>query len=490
MHPRLLTAHFSSRALGILLVTTLAVGSFAPTIATAEASSAGITVAPTSGAVDDLVRVDGSGFGKNVRGTVHLGTTEVGNFRSNRWGSFAISFTVPMVATGPHTVIARSNTVSAAATFTVSAPIQEDTATAQMRVSAPAALTWSPPNGWHTYRQVTLPATGGTVNLASDVDYLIVAPTVRTQALHIRGGRNIVWIGGHIRIADQPQFAPATSRRGLVISDATDGSSQEGRIIHLEGLLIDGNDLSEGINTNAPSAIVQLQNIRVELVSIKGADDRDGTGGYTSRSHPDIVQLWGSKRELRIDGLTGRSNYQGLFLNEDTTARRRGPNLFRRVNIELVETMGEDGFRYAGQRGYTWTPEASGRQFIDEGTVWVQHHRNSGWTSSGSFRRAAFRDSSGKLVAEPVLGTSVFGDNLHPATRNPAPYTLQLASDHLGTFGYWSDAATVNIEPGVPAVRDFTGTRPGRIYAGRPPHGDYVPLGSVGIGYSSPGYAK
>ncbi|MFP4312663.1 MAG: hypothetical protein ACLFS9_11885, partial [Nitriliruptoraceae bacterium] len=204
--------------------------------------------------------------------------------------------------------------------------------------------------------------------------------------------------------------------------------------------------------------------------------------------HPDVVQLWGSKRELRIDGLTGRSNYQGLFLHEDTPARTRGPNHLRRVDIEMVARPGEDGRTYAGHRGYTWSPASSGRQFIDNGTVWIASHVDSGWTSSGPFRRTAYRDASGVLIDEPVRGTSTFGDNLAPAARYAHPYTLQLGRDELGTYGYWLDEATVDVAPDVPAVRDLADQGPGRIYAGHPPAGDYVPAGSVGVDYRSPGY--
>jgi hypothetical protein len=349
------------------------------------------------------------------------------------------------------------------------------------------ALTWPPPHGWEHYTAVELPPTGGTLELRDDTDYRIVAPRIRTEAVHIRGGRNVVWIGGHIRISGQPRFASAIDRRAIVVSDAADGSSPTGRIVHLEGLLIDGDDLAEGINTNAPSAIVQLQNIRVERVTIRGADDRDGTGGYDRPSHPDIIQLWGGKKELRIDGLTGKSNYQGIFLNEDRGEGEPGPNRLRRVDIEMVETRGEDGYRYAGHRGFTWTPEASGRLFLDPGTVWLQHHPNSGWTGDG-FRRTAFRDTSGQLVEEPVTGASEFGDNLSPSINEPAPYALQVDVDDLGTFAYWRSEATVEVAESEPAVRDLGGEHRGRIYSGRPPQGSYVPSRAVGLHYESPGY--
>jgi hypothetical protein len=348
-------------------------------------------------------------------------------------------------------------------------------------------VTWAPPVGWEEFTPIELPPTGGTLELDSETDFLISARQVRTEAVHIRGGRNVVWIGGHVRISETSAFASPLERRAIVISDAPDGDSSDGRIVHLEGLLLDGSDLAEGINTNAPSAVVQLQNIHVGLVRIRGADDRDGTGGYEAPSHPDIVQVWGSKKELRIDGLTGRSNYQGIFLNEDVDDPRRGPNLLRRVDLQMVETDGEDGRRYAGHRGLTWTPEASGRLLLDPGTVWLQHHENSGWTKD-SFRRVAYRDEAGELVDEPVTGASEFGDNLYPSVNEPAPYGLLLETDSLGLFGFWPEEASVEVAAEVPAVQNFDESEPGRIYAGRPPGGSYVPAHAVGLAYNPPGY--
>ncbi len=154
----------------------------------------------------------------------------------------------------------------------------------------------------------------------------------------------------------------------------------------------------------------------------------------------------------------------------------------------MVETLGEDGHRYAGHKGYSWTPAGSGRQFLDDGTVWVAHHPNSGWTGAGPFRRVAHRDGAGTLVPEPVLGTATFADNLNPSRRDAAPYTLHTATDALGTYGYWPATATVDADPDKPAVRNLTDTAPGRVYAGRPPTGDYVPATTTGLAYTSPGY--
>src|SRR5690606_40643055 len=109
----------------------------------------------------------------------------------------------------------------------------------------------------------------------------------------------------------------AGERRGVLVRD--DGGEEDGRIVHLEGLLIDGDDLGDGVNIDAPSAVVQLANIHVDEVGFRGADDRDGTGDYADigDNHPDVVQPYGGFRELRIDGLSAASTYQGLFLKVD-----------------------------------------------------------------------------------------------------------------------------------------------------------------------------
>jgi hypothetical protein len=338
-------------------------------------------------------------------------------------------------------------------------------------------LTWSPPAGWQRYHERVIPPWGGTIELDPDRDYRISAPETITGAVHVRGGRNVVWIGGHIRIDDKASRASAISRRALAVSDAKTGSSP-GRIVHLEGLLLDGNDLSEGIDTNCPTAVVQLEYVHIGVVRLRGADDRDGTAGYPAGSHPDIVQTWGSQRELRIDGLTGSSNYQGLMFKEDTPGRVRGPVRLRNVNVRMVELKGEDGIAYAGHRGYYLFPDSAGQQFIDNGTVWVSHHPNSGWVGD-RHHKSAYRDTTGNLVPDPPPGTSTFQDNVYPRPN--------IGRDATGTYAFWDES--INTAGGRLMVHDWGGAA-GRIYSGVPANGDFVPASEVGTEYVPRGYRR
>jgi hypothetical protein len=329
----------------------------------------------------------------------------------------------------------------------------------------------------------------GTYNLYSNVDYVISTPYRLDGAVHLRGGRNVVWIGGHIHIPYQGAgpVAPA-NRRGLVISDIDDGGgdpvrygySPAGRIVHVEGLLIDGPDLAEGINTNAPKAVIQLQNIRVQDVHFRNSDDRDGTNGWAA-NHPDVLQTWGSQKELRVDGLTGTSAYQGLYLQEDSVDRVRGAMYMRRVNIRAYQQPGDDGQAYAGHRMLNWVGASIGTLYLDTGTVWVGHHSASGWNQASpnpsgttSFWRTRYWSAASSThVAEPPPGGAVFTDALG------SPTSLTVGADATGTFARWSSSQ----------VRNWQATGDGRVYSGTPAQGDYVPAASVGLRYVSPGYA-
>ena len=346
-------------------------------------------------------------------------------------------------------------------------------------------LTWAAPDtGGYTPLSITA---AGTYNLRSDTDYVVSAPSRIDGSVHLRGGRNVVWIGGHISIPFQGTGPVGPSlRRGLTISDidalggpvATHGASRDGRVVHIEGLLIDGPDLTEGINTNAPKAVVQLQNIRIDGVHFRNSDDRDGTGGWTA-NHPDILQTWGSQKELRVDGLTGTSSYQGLFLKEDSPDSVHGPMWLRRVNLRSYEHTGNDGVAYAGHRMLSWYGKQIGTLHLDTGTVWVGHHTNSGWNASfpnpaggsGTFWRDRYWNGT-RYVTEEAPGGASFGDalgNLRPE---------RITEDGTGAYAQWSSAQ----------VRDWSGQAHGRVYSGAPAGGDYVPEGLAGPSYRSPGY--
>ena len=305
----------------------------------------------------------------------------------------------------------------------------------QGRMSAQSALSWSPPQ---LNDPTTIELTAGTrrhytLNLDRNRDYIIRLPNVPLDGgLSINGGHNILLVGGEINIPWQGDGASISSRRMLKIQDATG-------VVHIEGLLGRGEDLSEGIQIASPEAIIQLQNIRIEHVH---ARDQSGF----SDNHPDLIQPWGDAREIRIDRFTGSSDYQGIFLKcdyGDTDPCQLGKVIIRRTNI-----IGDPTARYL-----FWVEQRAGSGEVVLEDFWIDVPERR-WASEGRLARAVW----------PDYREDAFGEQRAYITTESSGLEY---------------AAWPNMTP----------TIEGRIYEGMPPSGDFVPEGVAGIGYISPGYA-
>jgi len=356
-------------------------------------------------------------------------------------------------------------------------------------------LQWPPPDGWQDFTTIEVAASGGRLRLDDDTDYRLLAPDVITRPVEIVGGGDVVWVGGHVRIEDAGVVG-AGERRGLLVRD--DGDEDDGRTVHLEGLLFDGDDLSEGVDIDAPSAVVQIANVRVEAVTFRSADDRDGTGAYEELgdNHPDVIQTYGGFRELRIDGLTAASAYQGLFFKVDSDEGVGRPIVMRRVDVRAISRLGTDGVDYAGNRMFFWDVDTVGDVRVEQGTVWLQHHPDAGKvqgspnprSGSGSWWHGAFRRGD-ELVVEPPPGTAVLADaaeRRHSITGTSS-VPPQSGADALGPFVYWADGAIGRADA---ELLDLSGGDAGRLYGGTPPGGSFVSRDAVGLDYRSPGFAS
>ncbi|WP_432490911.1 hypothetical protein [Kineococcus auxinigenes] len=166
---------------------------------------------------------------------------------------------------------------------------------ALLRERSAGRLTWAPPQ-LDSPVEIDVTEDEHVLVLDDDTDYVLRLPDEPLQVLgglDVTGGRNIVLIGGEIRAPDESEVE--LDRRGVYLK------GQKGTI-HIEGVRLTGN-LSEGFNLAVPDGVLQLQNVVVEKV----AGSREG-------NHADIVQTWAGPRRLLIDGLSGSSNYQAMFL--------------------------------------------------------------------------------------------------------------------------------------------------------------------------------
>ncbi|HEX6674142.1 MAG TPA: malectin domain-containing carbohydrate-binding protein [Actinomycetes bacterium] len=283
-----------------------------------------------------------------------------------------------------------------------------------------AKLAWAPPH-LDSPTIVNVSASNHVLHLDPARDYLIRMPATKLSVLGglvIVGGHDVVLVGGAITIPGWGASHP-TDNRGLYLKEQTG-------TVHVEGLLIDdsGGALSEGINVNAPKATVQLENIRVE--DIHATDEVR----YTD-NHPDIVQAWGGAAALRIDRLSGTTDYQGITPDADW-------NTLGQVDLRNVNVA--SGSKYEPARYLFWTdPADTGNVTLDN--VWLKPGKNS-------------------------LANTVWPDV-------DAAGTSKAMVDDTSSTVSWPAGSFIH----------------GTINGGTPSTGDFVPAGTVGTGYASPGYA-
>ena len=155
------------------------------------------------------------------------------------------------------------------------------------------------------------------LHLRDSRNYILKMPaTMKTGPLYILGGGNVEIIGGLM----------STKVKGPNINIADDSGTRNGRIVDIEGVVINAKSRvpSDGIKIQAPHTIVQLENDRI--VGLIGS-----LHGY----HADVVQPGGGVKELRIDGLTGASHYNNLYLRREANPLKPpiGPVIIRNSNF-------------------------------------------------------------------------------------------------------------------------------------------------------------
>lgn len=291
----------------------------------------------------------------------------------------------------------------------------------------PSDLFWPPPTLSNPVVLVVSASQGNTQSytLDSNTDYIIRMPTDHPiKSLNINGGRNVVVQGGWLNVPWQGDGASISARRAMILRNVTG-------ILHIEGLLIDGDDLSEGLQIYCPDGIVQLENIR--LWNMHARDQV----GFTD-NHPDIIQTDGNVAELRVDHFTGWTDYQGFFFSNNFGGDIHGPIHLRNVNI-----TGHTTRRYL----LWYSGKVNGPIASTLHNVWL-HERPSG---------------------------GGWGKTVWPDEGRPEPPAFGFD----GT-GEYADFTPSNVNVTGKAYNSTP-------FSGQGPHGaDFVPVGVGGLGYVSP----
>lgn len=290
-------------------------------------------------------------------------------------------------------------------------------------------LLWAPPL---LSKPTTVEATSGLdpdiLRLDRARDYVVKLPRSGLHgALELNGGHNVVLIGGHITVpsgANQTDNGADNTDTALYIRGATG-------TVHVEGLLLDADRdvMFDGIDINAPRAVVQIENVRMV-----------GVYGSHSTEHADAIQTWGGAKDLRVDRLTADGDYQGLTIAPDV-------GRIRSAEIHHLDLT-------ADRRPPSLAASTTG------GGIMI-------WLTRGI----------GTCDASPVTFDDVYVLNRTQriATSNtvwpPSTSELSCAGHRNGAQMSW---------PRLPVTGD--------VNFGSPPSGPFVPDGAAGSGYTTPGY--
>ena len=308
-------------------------------------------------------------------------------------------------------------------------------------------LRWAPPTLTNP-TTIQMPSSGDVrLNLDVATDYIIQFPAVRHHGeVQIIGGRNIEIIGGANTI--DPHSGIGT--RNIQLSDKS--GVIDGRIIHIEGLDIDGSGGGEadGIGIGTPSAIVQLENVRIT-----------GLIGHLSSTHADVVQTWGGVKELRMYNVTGASHYNDLYLRRENSPL--GPAIAS-VILDHVNMFG-----YVNPSG--WDIPSTIRAL----SIGTQPADTDGGPSNSD-------STTNCLMSGPVSMSDFYGDPPRTALSR-----FMWPTDYMQTTGCSAQLSADGLSATWPVLVS-QGWVTGEMRLGPPPAGDFVPDGSVGIGYVSPGY--
>jgi len=354
--------------------------------------------------------------------------------------------------TFPYTVCDAAATAACASahvSVTVSAPTTSTGGTGLDGAGTP--LRWAPPALTNPIT-VQLPVTGDvTLNLDNSRDYIITYPDVRRVGeTHLIGGHNIVIMGGASTIAPHTGIYA----RNLELSDKS--GVQDGRIIHIEGLDIDasGGGEADGIGIATPSAIVQIENVRIT-----------GLLGHLSSTHADVIQTWGGVKELRLYDVTGASHYNDLYL--------------RRENSPLLAPIGPVVLDHVNMFGYANPSSWDISQTIRALSIGTQPE-DTDCNAKNQCGPANPDSSTNCELTSPVALSDFYG----VAPAGPGQ-RFMWPTDYMQSAGC---ASTLSADGQGAYWPTLTGLVSGVMQLGPPPGGDFVPAGSVGVGYQSPGY--
>ncbi len=304
-------------------------------------------------------------------------------------------------------------------------------------------LMWAPPA---LNNPVTVNVTNSNRDLYLDdnTDYIVKFPSTPITApggVALRGGRNVVVIGGEIY--NNTETLPGGNignAYGLLTENQTG-------TIHVEGLWIHGKGIGQGLLlSHWNGAVVQVQNTRIETLN------RVATNGI----HTDGFQSWAGPKQLKMYNVTIKT--QGVGIQTQPADLNSDPNQpfvrWHYENMDITQLDQNNNFQESDGNPHhayaLWKNQLESNHV--GGVTWPEYHKNM-WLSTKE------SDATGKAEWYTAWGWWPGGG-------------------YPNGWSYWNPG-------GNDKGWDITGEV---IKLGKPPAGDFVPEGKAGTSYVSPGY--
>jgi hypothetical protein len=305
--------------------------------------------------------------------------------------------------------------------------------------------------------------------LDSTKDYMIkLGHRTDVGGLVLWGGHNVTLIGGHITVPERTccDRSDEWKSRGLTLGKQTG-------LGHVEGVLI--SDAGDSIIIQSQDAIYQIENVRIENQHYYRDDPNLG--------HADVISTFDGPKDVRVDRLTGDSDFTGLsWFRPVSTAVY--PAKVTLKNVNLIGNPPQSNTVSKWPDGTTKT-ESDFANFTYMGYTVTVHSCQECWVTPGWYSQTYQRklqdtafgldDSGSSIVQLACVVTGYDGQKVTGWTGD--------ASTGSGSSSNLGRRQGDFIE--FPSYANLTGVR---WYWGTPPNGDFVPPGSVGVGYVSPGY--
>jgi hypothetical protein len=163
---------------------------------------------------------------------------------------------------------------------------------------------------------ITLSSTRYNLALPQNQDYILQCPNgpvVLPGVLSIWGGHNVVI-----------QHCDFEANNNWVAYLHNTGGT-----LWVDDVHFGGTNLTGGVQLQEPGATVVMRDVLFDTVY-----------GSLNTNHAELIQTWAGPSRLMIDGLTGSTTYQGLFLQPNQFDNGPPPTVFDLRHIDIDDSQG------------------------------------------------------------------------------------------------------------------------------------------------------